>query len=204
MRSISLFSSIDDVDSAHGKEAGDEVLRVEGFAQAETGGEGTYYGDEGVEDGYLAYGVAADELVVEGEAEGRDADEQCQDDEAVDGDVGEGALHEQAGDDEQEPAEEEAVAGAYEDIDTARETARQEAGKGRAEGIEHDHAIAQEGELSATALADIKDEDTRDADAAAENLPWGKAVALEEDASQDNNQEYAQRVDDGCPRSLAM
>ena len=199
-----LLPSIDDVDSAHGKEAGDEVLRVEGFAQAEAGGEGTYYGDEGVEDGYLAYGVAADELVVEGEAEGRDADEQCQDDEAVDGDVGEGALHEQAGDDEQEPAEEEAVAGAYEDIDTARETARQEAGKGRAEGIEHDHAIAQEGELSATALADIEDEDTRDAHGAAEDLLRSEAVALEEEAGKQYDKEHAQRVEDGGTGPIAM
>ena len=70
MRSISLFSSIDDIDAAHGEEAGDEVLRVEGFAQAEAGGEGAYYGYEGVEDGHLAYGIATDELVVEGKAEG--------------------------------------------------------------------------------------------------------------------------------------
>ena len=75
MRSISLFPSIDDIDAAHGEEAGDEVLRVEGLAQTEAGGEGAYYGYEGVEDGYLAYGVATDEFVVKGEPQSGDTDE---------------------------------------------------------------------------------------------------------------------------------
>ena len=66
---IPLLPSINNIDAGHGEEAGGEVFYVEGLAQAEAGGEGTYYGDEGVEDGHLAYGVATDELVVEGEAE---------------------------------------------------------------------------------------------------------------------------------------
>ena len=118
--------------------------------------------------------------------------------------MGEGALHEQAGDDEQEPAEEEAVACAYEDIDTARESAREEAGKGRAEGIEHNHAIAQEGELSTTTLTNIEDEDARDAYGTAEDLLRGEAVALEEQAGKQHHKEHAQRVEDGGTCSIAM
>ena len=85
---FSLLSPINNIDASHGKEAGNEVLRVERFAQAEARGEGAYYGYERVKNGNLAYGIATDELVVEGETEGRDGDEQCQDDEAIGGDVG--------------------------------------------------------------------------------------------------------------------
>lgn len=50
---------IDDINSGSSQCACYQILPVEGFAQTETGGDGSYYGDERIVYRYLSYGIAA-------------------------------------------------------------------------------------------------------------------------------------------------
>ena len=66
---------VDEVDAQSGKQCGKEIFPVEGLVQAKARGECPHHGNEGVEDGHPAYRIAAEQFVVEGEAEGGNADE---------------------------------------------------------------------------------------------------------------------------------
>ena len=95
-------------------------MHIEGFAQAETRGDGAYNGNERIEDGHFAYGIATEKLVVEGKTQSRDAYEREQDKASDGSDVGQGATHQQSRNDEQGASQAKAIASAHEDIDTTR------------------------------------------------------------------------------------
>lgn len=177
---------------------------MEGLAQTEAGGDGPDDGNERVPNGDLPHRVAGQQLVVEREADGRDADEQQQDDEAPERGVRQRAAQQQSGDYQQGSAHAQAVARADEDIQPPVDAARHQSGKGATEGVDDDHAVAEQRERAALLTAEVQRQYTEETDDAAQNLPDGHLVALEEHAGKDDQRENAQRIEDGRPRPLTV
>ena len=66
------------------------------------------------------------------------------------------------------------------------------------------HSVAEPGEVSALLTAEVQRQHPRDAHGTADHLAGGHAVALEEDAGQDDHREDTHRVEDGSPCPLAV
>lgn len=177
---------------------------MEGLAQTEAGGDGSDDRYERVPNGDLPHRVTGQQLVIEREADGRDADEQQQDDEAPERRVRQRATHQQSGDDQQGTAHAKAVARADEDVYPPVDAARHQAGKGAAEGVDDNHAVAEQRERAALLAAEVQRQYTEETDDAAQNLPDGHLVALEEHTGKDDQRKDTQRIEDGRPRPLTV
>lgn len=177
---------------------------MEGLAQTEAGGDGSDDGNERVPDGDLPHRVTGQQLVIEREADGGDANEQQQDDEAPERRVRQRAPHQQSRDDQQGTTHAKAVARADEDVHPPVDAARHQSGKGAAEGVDDNHAVAEQRKRAALLAAEVQRQYTEETDNAAQNLPDGHLVALEEHAGKDDQREDTQRIEDGRPRPLTV
>ena len=199
-----LLGAVDDVDAGGGKQAGNDILDVEGLVQAQTGAHGSHHGDERVVDGHLANGIAGEQLVVERKADGADADEQAQPQQPQGRDCRHAAAQCQPHDHKQDAAQGQAVARAHRDVDPPAQAAREQRGCRTAQGIEHNHAIAQPREAAATATAGIEQEDAGKAHDATCQLAHRHAVGLEKQACHDDYRKHAERVEYSSSRARAV
>ena len=198
------FSFINNVYTRRGEGGSQDVLGQEGFAEAEARGNGTYHRDERVPDGYLTNGIAGQQFIIEGKADGRDTYQHEQIKQSEQGDVGQRAPHQQAGDDEQGTTQAQTVAGAHKHIHALVNASRHQSGKGTAQGIEYNHAITQQGERATTLAPQVERQDTAKTDGASKYLTRGEFIALKEQAGQQHQREHTERIKDGSTTALTM
>ena len=200
----SVLAFVDDVDAQGRKSASECVFHVERLAQTETRGHGPHDGNQRVVYGHLPHGVAAQQLVVECEPDGRDGDEQQQAYDAEHVDMRQRAAEGQSRDNEQQTAYEEAVACAYEDVHPSAQSSRHQVRTCATDGVEDNHAVAQPYKLSAVSTSQVQRHDTAEAHDAAQHFSRCQLVALETGTRQQHHEEGAQRVEDSRPRPLAV
>ena len=87
-----LFPFINNVDSCGGESGGKDVFGEEGLSEAETGCDGADNGDERIPDGNFSYGIAGEQLVVEGKPDGGDTNEHKQVEQSEQGNIRERAT----------------------------------------------------------------------------------------------------------------
>ena len=195
---------IDDIDAEGGQAGSEDVLGIEGLAKTEARREGSNNGNERVPDGHLANGIAGEQLVVEGETDGGDGNEQGEDAESPQRDMRKGGPHEQAGNDEQRTTHSKTVARSHKDVDALVDTTRQETCAGTTEGIQDDQSVAKQGKCPTLFTPNIQRQNARKANDAAQELAIGHLVALEEHTSQDDQREDTHGVEDSCTCALAI
>ena len=201
---LSVFLFVDDIYSCRSQGGGKDVFPVERLAQTKARGQRPHHGNERVVYGHLAHGVAGNEFVVEGKAQGRDAYEQEQYYQTLPVDLRQCGTKQERWHKQEQATKGKAVARAHEDINTPYQTSRQQACHGRTEGIDDNHAIAQEGKPSALFSAQVQRQYSGKANDAPQYLARCQAVALEEHARHDDKREDAQRVQYGRPCPGAM
>ena len=118
--------------------------------------------------------------------------------------MGQRATEYQARDDEQQTTDGEAIARTNKDIHTSAQATGHQIRDGTAEGIQNNHAIAQEGELSAISPTKVQGQDAAKTYATAQNFSRSKLIALETGTGQQHHKEGTQRIEDGGSRTFAM
>ena len=85
---VLVFPFVDKINAESRKSSCQGVLQVERFAQTQTRGDSSHHGYQRIVYGYAPHRIATEQLVVEGEANGGDGDEQQQTDDAEYVDMG--------------------------------------------------------------------------------------------------------------------
>ena len=195
---------INNVYAQGGEYACQSIFCVKGLAQADAACDRPHNGDERIVYRHLADGVTAEQLVIECEACGRDADEQEEADDALGVDNWQGATDQETRNHEQQPAYGKAETRADKDIYSSAQPSYHQACKGYDDGIDDYHTVPQPREAPTIRSAKVESHDAAEADDAAEKLPQRHPVALEAETSQQYHKEGAHGIEDCGTRAHAV
>lgn len=167
-----------------------KVFPVERLVKTDAGSDSTHDRNERVVYRHLAYRVANDKPVVEGEPQRRDGDEKQEVDKSNHRNPRQRTAYGQTRHEEHESPEREAVACTRVDVDPLAQSPREKRRTGATESVEDDEAVALPCEPAALLTAHVESHDTRETDYTPDNLVDIETVAREEDAGENHHGEH--------------